>query len=85
MRNPLRTQALPALTLLAFLVGVIVVLQLWLLGASLEGILRGRANIAPPAALASLVLFFISLGLLAYVRRIDRHARFGARPTTGEE
>lgn len=75
MKNELRVQALPVLTLLAFLVGVSVVLQLWLLGASLEGVLGGTGDIALPAALASLLLFVVNLGLLAYVLRIDRHTR----------
>lgn len=75
MKNELRVQALPVLTLLAFLVGVSVVLQLWLLGASLEGVLGGRGDVALPAALASLLLFVVNFGLLAYVLRIDRHTR----------
>jgi hypothetical protein len=75
MKNELRVQALPVLTLLAFLVGVSVVLQLWLLGASLEGVLGGRGDIALPAASASLLLFVVNFGLLAYVLRIDRHTR----------
>ena len=79
MKNELRIQALPILTLLAFLIGVSVVLQLWLLGASLEGVLGGSRGVALPAALASLFLFIVNLGLLTYVFRIDRHTR-SARP-----
>jgi hypothetical protein len=75
VKNELRVQALPVLTLLTFLVGAGVVLQLWLLGASLEGVLGGKSDIALPAALASLLLFVVNLGLLAYVLRIDRHTR----------
>ena len=85
MKNELRVQALPILTLLAFLVGVSVVLQLWLLGASLEGVLRGRNDIALPAALASLFLFFVNLGLLAHALHIDRHARSGRTGCREEE
>jgi hypothetical protein len=82
VKNELRAQALPVLTLLAFLVGVSVVLQLWLLGASLEGVLGGRGDIVLPAACASLVLFVVNLGLLAYVLRVDRHTRLSPTLTT---
>jgi hypothetical protein len=75
MRNWRRVQALPVLTLLAFLIGTGVVLQLWLLGASLEGFLGDKRDISLPAALGSVALFAVNLGFLSYVRRIDRHAR----------
>lgn len=75
MKNPVRAQVLPALTLLVFLVAVGVVLQLWLLGASLDGLLGGRASLAFPAAIASLAICLLNVGLLSYVQRIDRHVR----------
>lgn len=79
MKDPLRAQALPIVTLLAFLVGTGVVLQLWLLGASLDGVLRGTEDVSISAAGLSLLLFLLNLGLLAYVLRIDRHTRDSAR------
>jgi hypothetical protein len=80
MRSWQRVQALPVLTLLAFLIGTGVVLQLWLLGAALEGFLGDKRDIALPAALGSVALFAANLGFLSYVLRIDRHVRTAQQP-----
>ena len=70
-----RKQALSILTVAAALIGVSVVLQLWLLSASLEGVLTGKGDLALPATGASAVLLAVNGGLLAYVLRIDRRVR----------
>lgn len=75
MSNPLRAQSMPVLTFLASLVGVGVVLQLWMLGTSLDGLLSQRDDTIMPALLASLLLFLLNLGLLGYTMRLDRHVR----------
>jgi hypothetical protein len=75
VKPALRDQALPVLTLLALLVGAGVVIQLWLLGGSLEAILAGQRDVALPAAAASVLLFLVNLGLLASLLRVDRHTR----------
>ena len=75
MSADLRKQALPIFTLVAVFVGLGVVLQLWLLGASLEAVLGGRSEIAVPATVASAVLLAVNVGLLAYVMRVDRRVR----------
>lgn len=72
-----RKQALPLFTVVVSLIGVSVVLQLWLLSASLEGVLTERGDIAIPATAASAVLFVVNGGLLAYVFRVDRRVRAG--------
>ncbi len=53
------------------LVALIVVLQLWLLTASMNAYLGGDQGIALPAAVASLVCFVLNLGLLRYVYLLD--------------
>ena len=53
------------------LVFMIVVLQLWLLTATMEAYLGGDRSIVLPAAVASLACFGLVLGLLSYFRRLE--------------
>ena len=55
---------------LAFVV-LIVILQLWLLTATMNAFLGGDHAIVLPAALASLACLALNLGLLWYLYRID--------------
>ena len=51
---------------------IIVVLQLWLLTATMEQYLGGHSSIIVPAALASIGCFGLILGLLlGYRRKLD--------------
>ena len=50
---------------------MIVVLQLWLLTATMNAALAGDRGIAIPAALASLACLGLNLGLLRYLFRLD--------------
>lgn len=56
--------------MLAFVV-LIVVLQLWLLTATMNAYLGGDATVVLPAALASLVCLGLNAGLLSYLFRLD--------------
>jgi hypothetical protein len=60
------------LTGIVSLVGLIVVLQLWLLSATMNAFLGGATRVAAPAAVASLVCFALVVGLLRYVYRLER-------------
>jgi hypothetical protein len=51
---------------------VTVVLQLWLLAASMNAYLGGDDSVVVPAALASLFCFALNLGLLRDLHRMDR-------------
>src|SRR5690606_41391852 len=51
-------------------VTLIVVLQLWLLTATMNAYLGGDTSIVVPAALASLACFGLNLGLLRYLLRL---------------
>lgn len=53
------------------LVLMIVILQLWLLTATMEAFLGGDGSIVIPAALASLGCFGLVLGLLRYFRTLE--------------
>ena len=56
--------------MLAFVV-LIVILQLWLLTATMNAYLGGDSSIVVPAALASLACLGLNTGLLWYLFRLD--------------
>jgi hypothetical protein len=60
--------------MLAF-VFMLVILQLWLLTATMNAYLGGDQSVVWPAAGASLFCFLLNLGLLRYLYRIDRTRR----------
>ena len=57
------------------LIGVIVVIQLWLVAAALDALLGGDTGVLTPAAVASFVLFLVNGGLLLYAIRFDHRIR----------
>jgi hypothetical protein len=67
-----RIQATPLFTAICVLIGVLVIVQLWLLSASLEASLSGDRGAPIPATIASAVLFGVSGRLLYYVLSLDR-------------
>ena len=50
---------------------VLVVLQLWLLTATMNAFLGGDGSVVWPAAVASLVVFGLNAGLLELLRRME--------------
>lgn len=60
--------------ILAFVL-VIVVLQLWLLTATMNAYLGGDEAVVWPAAGASLLCLLLNVGLLGYLYRLDRLRR----------
>lgn len=56
--------------ILAFVV-LVVVLQLWLLTATMNAWLGGDATVVIPAALVSLACLGLNLGLLVYLGRLE--------------
>lgn len=51
---------------------VLVVLQLWLLTATMNAYLGGDTAVVWPAAVASLICFLLNFGLLRYLYAMDR-------------
>jgi hypothetical protein len=51
---------------------ILVVLQLWLLTATMNAYLGGDTSVVWPAAIASLVCFGLNLGLLRYLYALER-------------
>jgi uncharacterized protein DUF6755 len=57
--------------MLAFVV-MLVVLQLWLLTATMNAYLGGDQSVIAPAAVASVVCLLLNVGLLRYLYHIER-------------
>jgi hypothetical protein len=54
------------------IVVMIVVLQLWLLTATMNAFLAGQERVIIPAAIASILCFALNGGLLSYIYRMER-------------
>lgn len=65
-----RSQRMAIVNGALFLVVTLVVLQLWLLTATMNAFLGGDTATSVPAALASLVCLGVNLWLLKYVYRL---------------
>jgi len=70
-----RHQAITLFTSVALLIGIIVVIQLWLVAAALEALLGDQTSVLVPAAIASVVLLLINVGLLRLIVRLDGRVR----------
>ena len=51
---------------------MIVVLQLWLLTATMNAFLAGQDRVVLPAAIASIICFALNAGLLSYIYKMER-------------
>jgi len=51
---------------------IIVVLQLWLLTATMNAFLGGEESVIIPAAIASVICFALNAGLLRYIYLMER-------------
>ena len=71
-RSFTREQRMPIITGMLAFVLIIVVLQLWLLTATMNAYLGGDEAVIWPAAFASLLCFALNAGLLRYLRRLER-------------
>jgi hypothetical protein len=67
-----RSQRMTIVLGILCLVIVIVILQLWLLSATMNAYLGGDSSILWPTALGSLVCFGLNAGLLWYLYRLER-------------
>ena len=62
------------------LTATLVVIQLWLVAAGLDALLARQTAVLVPTAIASGVLFLLSIGLLWYVVSFDARLRhWGSR------
>ena len=67
-----RAQRTPIVQGMLAFVLILVILQLWLLTATMNAYLGGDDGVVMPAALASIVCFALNVGLLRYLRRLDQ-------------
>jgi hypothetical protein len=71
VRRFTRQQRTPIVIAVLCIVITIVVMQLWLLTATMDAFLRHDSSTLIPAALASLVCLALNVGLLLHLRRLD--------------
>jgi hypothetical protein len=57
------------------LIALLLIVQMWLLTATLESYLAGHHEVALPGAIISGVLFLICMTLYLFVHRIDAESR----------
>jgi hypothetical protein len=67
-----RRQGLSLITALCILIGVLLVIQLWLVSAALDALLSDERGVLLPSALVSAALAAVNGGLLWYVLTFDR-------------
>lgn len=67
-----RQQKMTILYGILCIVVVLVILQLWLLTATMNAYLGGDESVIWPAALASLACFLLNLGLLRYLYAMEK-------------
>jgi len=75
MRPALARRGLTAIDGALALIVLVLIVQMWLLTATLETFLAGHPAAALPAAIVSLALFAVALALGVFIARVDRDAR----------
>jgi uncharacterized protein DUF6755 len=75
--SPTRKHGLTAIDGSLALIALLLIVQMWLLTATLDSYLAGHHEVAWPASVISGVLFLICGGLYLFVARIDSEARHG--------
>jgi hypothetical protein len=64
------------------LIVILLIVQIWLLSATLETYLAGDHAAALPGAIVSTILFLACLSLYFFVERIDREVRASSSTST---
>ena len=75
--NQAQNRGLTAIDGAMVLIVVLLIIQIWLLSATLESYLAGHREAAIPGAIISGLLFLACLGLYVFVGRIDSEVREG--------
>jgi len=73
--EPSHKRGLTAIDGALALIAILLIIQMWLLTATLESFLAGHREAALPSAIASGVLALACLGLYLFVRGVDREER----------
>ena len=75
MSRPEQRRGLVAIEAVTGLIVVLLVVQIWLLSATLDAWLAGHTETALPGAVVSGFLFVGCFTLYGFVRRVDRDSR----------
>jgi hypothetical protein len=75
MRRALRERGMTVMDAAIALDAILLIVQMWVLTASLEAFLAGHTGVALPAALVSGALLLICTLLYVFVLRVDREGR----------
>jgi hypothetical protein len=76
-RNRPQSRGLTAIDGAMVLIVILLIVQIWLLSATLDAFLAGHREAAVPGAIISAILFLACLGLYLFVYRIDSEVRKG--------
>jgi hypothetical protein len=72
---PHQRRGLTAIDAITALIVILLVVQMWLLSATLDAYLAGHAETALPAAIISGILCAACFAMYGFVRRVDRDSR----------
>jgi hypothetical protein len=75
LETPPQNRGLTSIAGAMALIAVLLIVQIWLLSATLESFLAGNHKSAMPAAVFSGLMFLVCLGLYAFVDRVDLQVR----------
>ena len=70
-----RQQGQTMFTGILLLIGTVIIVQLWLVGASMDALLAHENDILIPAAIISLLGLLLNAGLLYYIHDFDKRVR----------
>jgi hypothetical protein len=73
--GPGQNRGLTAINGAMALIVVLLIVQIWLLSATVESYLAGHSEAAAPGAVISAILFAACLGLYWFVDRVDAEVR----------
>jgi predicted Co/Zn/Cd cation transporter (cation efflux family) len=73
--QPTRKRGLTAIDAALALITILLIVQMWLLTATLESYLAGHREVVLPGAIVSGLFFLICAALYLFVRRVDAEAR----------
>ena len=73
--NPQQTRGLTAIDAAMALIVLLLIVQVWLLSATLDAFLAGHRDAALPGAIVSGILFLSCGALYRFVVRLERHAK----------
>ena len=73
--SPRQKKGVIAIDAALALIAILLIVQIWLLSATLELYLSGRDHVVLPATIVSALLFAACLALTLFVGRVDRDSR----------